>query len=169
MFFWNSLAFSIIQQMLAIWSLVPFAFSKTNLNIWNFMVHALLKPGLEAWRAAIHGVVKSWTRVSDWTELNWTYTGKDWGQEVKGMTEDEMVAWHHRLNGHELGESLGWTARPCILRFMGSQRVRYDWETELNWTELMDKNVYFAKLLADIYWEGDKCQKFDKWKLNFSS
>ena len=27
-------------------------------------------------------------------------TGKDWRQE-KGMTEDEMVGWHHRLNGHE--------------------------------------------------------------------
>ena len=25
----------------------------------------------EAWRAAIHGVAKSWTRLSDWTELNW--------------------------------------------------------------------------------------------------
>ena len=30
--------------------------------------------------------------------------GKDWGQEEKGMTEDEMVGWHHQLNGHELGE-----------------------------------------------------------------
>ena len=27
--------------------------------------------------------------------------GKDWGQEEKGTTEDEMVGWHHRLNGHE--------------------------------------------------------------------
>ena len=27
--------------------------------------------------------------------------GKDWGQEEKGMTEDEMVGWHHRLDGHE--------------------------------------------------------------------
>ena len=27
--------------------------------------------------------------------------GKDWGQEEKGMTEDEIVGWHHRLNGHE--------------------------------------------------------------------
>ena len=27
--------------------------------------------------------------------------GKDWGQEEKGMTEDEMVRWHRRLNGHE--------------------------------------------------------------------
>ena len=28
--------------------------------------------------------------------------GKDWGQKEKGMIEDEMVGWHHRLNGHEL-------------------------------------------------------------------
>ena len=27
--------------------------------------------------------------------------GKDWGQEEKEMTEDEMAGWHHRLNGHE--------------------------------------------------------------------
>ena len=27
--------------------------------------------------------------------------GKDWRQEEKGMTEDEMVGWHHWLNGHE--------------------------------------------------------------------
>ena len=57
----------------------------------------------------------------DWaTELNWCWSwksntlatwcvgkdpdaGKDWGQEVKGTTEDEMVGWHHRLNGHEFG------------------------------------------------------------------
>ena len=33
--------------------------------------------------------------------------GKDWGQEEKGMTEDEMVGWHHRLNGHELEQTPG--------------------------------------------------------------
>ena len=33
--------------------------------------------------------------------------GKDWGQEGKGMTEDEMVGWHHRLNGHGFGWTLG--------------------------------------------------------------
>ena len=31
--------------------------------------------------------------------------GKDSGQEEKGMTEDEMVGWHHRLDGH----GFGWT------------------------------------------------------------
>ena len=29
--------------------------------------------------------------------------GKDWGQEKKGMTEDEIVGWHHQLDGHEFG------------------------------------------------------------------
>ena len=33
--------------------------------------------------------------------------GKDWGQEEKGVTEDEMVGWHHQLNGHEFEQTLG--------------------------------------------------------------
>ena len=33
--------------------------------------------------------------------------GKDWGQEEKEATEDEMVGWHHRLNGHELEQTPG--------------------------------------------------------------
>ena len=40
--------------------------------------------------------------------INWLFwkdpdAGKDWGQEEKGMTEDEMLGWHHWLNGHEFG------------------------------------------------------------------
>ena len=33
--------------------------------------------------------------------------GKDWGQEEKGASEDEMVGWHHRLNGHEFEQTPG--------------------------------------------------------------
>ena len=33
--------------------------------------------------------------------------GKDWRQEEKGTTEDEMVGWHHRLNGHEFEQAPG--------------------------------------------------------------
>ena len=39
--------------------------------------------------------------------LEKTYAGKDWRQEEKGMTEDEMVGWHHWLNGHEFEQPLG--------------------------------------------------------------
>ena len=35
------------------------------------------------------------------------YAGKDWGQKEKGVTEDEMVGWHHWLNGYEFEQTLG--------------------------------------------------------------
>ena len=50
----------------------------------------------EAWCAAVHGVAKSQTRLSDFT-----FFFK--GMQEKGVTEDEMVGWHHQLNGHEFG------------------------------------------------------------------
>ena len=33
--------------------------------------------------------------------LEKTDAGRDWGQEEKGITEDEIVGWHYRLDGHE--------------------------------------------------------------------
>ena len=33
--------------------------------------------------------------------------GRDWGQEEKGMTEDEMAGWHHRLDGHDFEQASG--------------------------------------------------------------
>ena len=35
------------------------------------------------------------------SSLNGKDPGRDWGQEEKGMTEDEMAGWYHQLNGHE--------------------------------------------------------------------
>ena len=62
---------------------------------------------------------------------------KDWGQEEKGMTEDEVVGWHHRLNGHEFE----WT--PGVGDGQGSLmwcspwgRKESDTTEQLNWTEL---------------------------------
>ena len=39
--------------------------------------------------------LKSWLIVKD------PDAGRDWGQEEKGTTEDEMAGWHHQLDGHE--------------------------------------------------------------------
>jgi len=59
--------------------------------------------------------------------------GKDWRQEEKGTTEDEMVGWHHRVNGHEFewtpGDGKG-PGKPGMVQPMGSQRVGRDWATE---------------------------------------
>ena len=65
-------------------------------------------------------------------------TGRDWGQEEKGTTEDEMAGWHHQLYRHELVDSGSWwwTGRPGMLPFMGSQSWTQlsDWTDWLNWT-----------------------------------
>ena len=45
--------------------------------------------------------------VKNWLTGKDPDAGKDWRQEEKGTTEDEMVGWHHRLNGHEFGWTLG--------------------------------------------------------------
>ena len=45
--------------------------------------------------------VKSWVTGKD---LN---AGKDWGQEEKWVTEDEVVGWHHQLNGHAFEQTPG--------------------------------------------------------------
>ena len=53
--------------------------------------------------------VKAETRVfwppdaKSWLIWKGSDVGKDWMQEEKGMTEDEMARWHYRLNGHEFG------------------------------------------------------------------
>ena len=44
----------------------------------------------EAWRAAIHGVAKSWTRLSDWTELNWT-------DHQRNENENHKLSFHYRF------------------------------------------------------------------------
>jgi len=62
--------------------------------------------------------------------LEKTDAGKDWRQDEKGMTEDEMVGCHHWLHGHEFeqtpGDSEGWTRKPGVLQYMGLQRVGHN-------------------------------------------
>ena len=68
--------------------------------------------------------------------LEKTDARRDWGQEEKGTTEDEMAGWHHWLDGRESEWTLGvgdGQGGPGVLQFMGSQRVRHNWATELNW------------------------------------
>ena len=48
------------------------------------------------------------------------------------MTEDQMVGWHHQLDGHEFEKALGvgQTGKPGVLQSMGSQRVGHELATE---------------------------------------
>ena len=60
--------------------------------------------------------------------------GKDWGKEEKGATEDEMVGWHHQLNGHEFGWTPGVGDGQGGLACCGSWGRKESGTTEwLNW------------------------------------
>ena len=62
--------------------------------------------------------------------------GKDWGQKEKGMTEDEMVRWHHRLNRYGFGWTLGVGDGQGGLACCGSWGRKESNTTEqLNWTD----------------------------------
>ena len=62
--------------------------------------------------------------------------GKDWGQQETGTTEDEMVGWHHRLNGHEFEWTPGVGDGQGDLACCGSWgRKESDTTERLNWTE----------------------------------
>ena len=71
--------------------------------------------------------------------------GKDWGQEEKGTTEDEMVGWHHWLDGH----GFGWT--PRVGDGQGGLAYCSSWDRKeadtigwLNWTELSNWCLCFS-------------------------
>ena len=62
--------------------------------------------------------------------------GKDERQAEKGMTEDEMVGWHHQLNGHEFEQATGDSEG------YGSLACRSPWDrTELDTTEQLNNNL----------------------------
>ena len=69
--------------------------------------------------------------------------GKDWGQEEKGTTEDEMVGWQHGLDGHGFGWTLGVGDGQGGLACCSSWgRKESDMSEQLNWTELPVRYPY---------------------------
>ena len=76
--------------------------------------------------------------------------GKDWGQEEKGVAEDEMVGWHHQLNVHEfeqLWEIVEDRGAGCAA-VQGSQRVGYNLETKQQ--QNSQYNKFKKKSLSEI-------------------
>ena len=71
--------------------------------------------------------------------------GKDWSQEKKGMTEDEMVRWHHWLNGHEFEQA------PGDGKGQGSLVCCSPWgRKESDTTEQLNNNIENLPILKSI-------------------
>ena len=90
--------------------------------------------------------VKSWLTGID------SDAGRYWGQEEKGMTEDEMAGWHHQLNGHEsawtLGVADGQRGLACCNSWGCKESDMTEW---LNWTNLFLSLLWVAIFLKMLY------------------
>ena len=90
--------------------------------------------------------------------LEKTDAGRDWGQEEKGMTEDEMAGWHHWLDGREsewfLGVGDGQGGLVCCYSW---GRKELDMTERLNWTELSTailELLVLLDLIIQSLWES---------------
>ena len=84
--------------------------------------------------------------------------GKDWRQKEKGMTEDEMVGWHHWLNGYQ-GDSEGQESLACCSSWL--QSVRHDLVTE-------QQQPYISSVLTMLHWHSIWLNSF-QYQVHFHS
>ena len=120
--------------------------------------------------------VKSWIIGKD------SDAGRDWGQEEKGTTEDEMAGWHHWLNGRESertpGVSDGQGGLECCDswgRKESDMTERLNW-TELNWSSLITQKdllichtfLKIQKSLLCHHFMENRGEKWKQWQILFS-
>ena len=120
--------------------------------------------------------------VKNWLIWEDPEAGKDWTRNEKGSTKDEMVRWHHWLNGHEFestqGVDDGQGGLACCSPW--GHRVRHGWATELDWTESREvfvdifKKIFFflfftlSQRPSGLSWESSTKNfegRRDCWKL----
>ena len=108
---------------LGVWLYKPFSLCWTTLS-WCRNLSYMVAP--MSWVKGAYG----------WLIWKDPDAGKDWGQEEKGTIEDEMVAWHHRLNGHGFGWTLGvGDGQGSLVCCSSWGRKESDTTEQLNWTD----------------------------------
>ena len=114
----------------------PFTARRSNQSILKeISPECSLKDWCWGWNSST--LTTSWEELTHWKRL-WCWEGLRAGGEGDDRGWDGWMApltwwtWVWVNSG-----SWWWTGRPAVLRFMGSQRVRHDWETELNWTDVL--------------------------------
>ena len=81
--------------------------------------------------------------AKNWLILKDPDAGKDWSREGKSTTEDDMVGWHHRLNGHKFEQALSCSS------WGRKESEMTEW---LNWTELKCSKFLKSFSIWDVIW-----------------
>ena len=113
--------------------------------------------------------------VNSWLIRKDPDAGKDWRQEEKGTTEEEMVVWYLRLNEQECEQALGFGdgqgSLACCSLWGHKESDMTEW---LNWTELNQNNRNFLVISNDLSWlifffmACVDIPEVQKWPLRFS-
>ena len=84
--------------------------------------------------------------------------GKDWGQEEKGTTKDEMIRWYYQLNGFEFEQDLGVGDGQGNLMYCSPWGCKESDMTEkLNWTQVLISGVFCLEALYGSNSSIKKC------------
>ena len=102
----------------------------TKIPIAKARVFPVVMYGCESWTIKKGCVLKNWLIQKDLD------SGKDWRWEEKGMSEDEMVGWHHQLDGHEFEQAPGvGDGQGCLVFCSPWYHKESDTTEWLNWTD----------------------------------
>ena len=112
-----------------------------------------------------------WPPHAELTHWKRSWCGRDWGQEEKGKTEDEMAGWHHRLNGHEFewipGAGDGQGGLACCDSWRCKESDTAEW-TELEewykWTYLQNRNRLTESRLMVTRVKGQGRDRLGVWE-----
>ena len=138
----NVLSFLTSDTWLSLWKK-----RKKNCNVGFVVTSCIIKPvnpkGNQSWMfigrtdAEAEAPILWPPDAKNWLTGKDPDAGKDWRQEEKGTTEDEMVGWHHRLDGHEFEQALGVSdGQGSLVCCSPWGHKESDMTEQLNWTEL---------------------------------
>ena len=120
---------------------IPFSWNKVQ-TIYHHKIKPVNTKGTQPWifigRTDAEAPMLWPHDAKSWLIGNDHNAGKNWGQEEKGLTEDEMFGFHHWLNGHEFeyapGVGDGQRSLECYGPWSHKELDMTEW---LNWTELI--------------------------------
>ena len=115
------------------WKVIKPVHPKGNQS-WIFLGRNILKEGY--WKEYAEASILWPPDAKNWLIRKDPDAEKDWRQEERGMTEDELVGWHHWLDGHEYEQALAVGDRQGSLACSGLWgRKESDTTEQLNWTD----------------------------------
>ena len=108
--------------------------------------------------------------AKNWFIWNDPDAGKDWRWEEKGMAKDEIVGWHHRLNGHEFEQALGVGDGQGSLGWCSPLGCKESDTTErLNWSDLTAAAAAAAAMVFPVVIYGCEIwtiKKAECWRID---